>query len=331
MSPLISVIVPIYNVEQYLKECCDSILSQTYTNLELILVNDGSTDNSYAIAAQYEKMDERVVLLDKPNGGQSAARNMGLEYVNGDYVLFVDSDDWIEPNCIQVLFDNMRETSSDIACCRSQFINTTLNKISFKPNFRLSQIESPDILEDALCVRNFRTSPSARLYNRNFLEKYHLRFKEGIVNEDTLFSLQVASVAHKISFVNDILFNIREREGSTSRSSYKRLFQDMDTALNLAQQFIKQRGQYDDRIDKLYKARYLRSTLYNLLQIAQRLRYAGYMSDYVTCMKETQYKEYAAYSSFLPTKHRIMCALSFHPFIFYRTVRFLNAFGFRMH
>lgn len=331
MENLVSVIVPIYNVEQYLKECCDSILSQTYPNIELVLVDDGSTDKSSTIASDIAKQDKRVVLINRENGGLSAARNTGISRATGKYILFVDSDDWIEPNCLELLCDNIEQYGADVSCCHAQYVD--VHGI-IRPSRAMSGVESlsaPHILENALQVKDFRTSACCKLYNREFLERHQLRFQEGIVNEDTLFSLQVACVAQKVSFVNEALFDIREREGSISRSSYKRLFVDMDTALNLAQQFIKQRGQYDDRIDKLYKARYLRSTLYNLLQIAQRLRYAGYMSDYVTCMKETQYKEYAAYSSFLPTKHRIMCALSFHPFIFYRTVRFLNAFGFRMH
>lgn len=331
MESLISVIVPIYNVEQYLVECCDSILSQTYANIEVILVNDGSTDNSYLIAAQYAEKDKRVILLNKPNSGQSAARNMGLEYATGDYILFVDSDDWIAPDCIRILYENIKAKDSDVACCRSQFVNLALNKKSFKPNFSLEQIEFPSILEDALCVKNFRTAPWGRLYNRKFIDKYHLRFKEGIINEDTLFSLQVACLVRKISFVNDILFNIREREGSTSRSSYKRLFLDMDTALDLAQQYMKQCGLYTAQIDKLYKARYLRSTLYNLLQIAQRLSYSNYCSDYKACMEGTKYKDYQSYASYLPLKHRVMCALSLYPSVFYRIVRILNTFGFRMH
>lgn len=331
MNTLISVIVPIYNVEQYLEECCDSILSQTYTNIEVILVNDGSTDNSLAIASRIAAKDERIVLVNRENGGLSAARNTGMLHASGEYILFVDSDDWIEPDCLELLFGNIRQYGADVSCCHAQYVDEHGIKKSSRSMSGLKSICAPELLIDALLVNNFRTSACCKLYNREFLERHQLRFQEGIVNEDTLFSLQVACVATKVSFVDRALFDIREREGSISRSSYKRLFLDMDTALDLAQQYMKQCGLYTDQIDKLYKARYLRSTLYNLLQIAQRLSYSNYCSDYKACMEGTKYKDYQSYASYLPLKHRVMCALSLYPSVFYRIVRILNTFGFRMH
>ncbi|WHX89893.1 glycosyltransferase family 2 protein [Peribacillus simplex] len=114
MLPKISVIVPIYNVEKYLNRCLDSIINQTYRNLEIILINDGSTDNSYSIAKSYEELDSRIILLNQTNQGQAKARNEGLISCTGDYVLFVDSDDWIENKCVQICVETVQRTKSQL-------------------------------------------------------------------------------------------------------------------------------------------------------------------------------------------------------------------------
>ena len=108
MEKLVSIIVPIYNVEKYLRQCLDSILRQTFRPLEIILVNDGSTDGSDTICQEYAKIDERIVYLKKENGGVSDARNVGLDAVTSDYVLFIDSDDWIEPTYVEVLYEKLK-------------------------------------------------------------------------------------------------------------------------------------------------------------------------------------------------------------------------------
>ena len=109
MEKLVSIIVPIYNVEKYLRQCLDSILRQTFRPLEIILVNDGSTDGSDTICQEYAEIDERIVYLKKENGGVSDARNVGLDAVTSDYVLFIDSDDWIEPTYVEVLYEKIEE------------------------------------------------------------------------------------------------------------------------------------------------------------------------------------------------------------------------------
>ncbi|MFE4706051.1 glycosyltransferase family 2 protein [Peribacillus simplex] len=114
MVPKITVIVPIYNVEEYLNRCLDSIINQTYSNLEIILINDGSTDNSYSIAKSYEELDSRIILLNQTNQGQAKARNEGLRICTGDYLLFVDSDDWIESKCVQICVETVLRTKSEL-------------------------------------------------------------------------------------------------------------------------------------------------------------------------------------------------------------------------
>ena len=104
-KPLVSVLIPVYNVEKYLERCLDSILKQTLTKIEIICVNDGSTDNSLSILKEYQKKDSRIIIVNKENGGLPSARNAGLDRAEGKYVGFVDSDDYIEPNMFQKLYD----------------------------------------------------------------------------------------------------------------------------------------------------------------------------------------------------------------------------------
>lgn len=117
MNPKISIIVPIYNVEKYLQKCVDSILCQTYKNLEIILVNDGSPDNCPAICDEYAKKDKRIKVIHKQNGGVSSARNAGLDVATGKYVQFVDSDDWVEPEYSKTMINLIEENNCDLGIC----------------------------------------------------------------------------------------------------------------------------------------------------------------------------------------------------------------------
>ena len=116
-SDLISIVVPIYNMEKYLDKCVNSIISQTYKNIEIILVDDGSTDLSYDICEKYKKLDNRIKVYHKTNGGLSDAKNFGIKHASGKYIGFVDSDDWIEPMMYEILYKNIKEKNADIAIC----------------------------------------------------------------------------------------------------------------------------------------------------------------------------------------------------------------------
>ena len=115
MTEKITVIVPVYNVENYLNKCLDSLINQTYKNLEIIVINDGSIDNSGEICQEYAQKDNRIVYIEKENGGQSEARNMGLDRMTGSYVAFVDSDDWVELDYVEILYKKITEYQADIA------------------------------------------------------------------------------------------------------------------------------------------------------------------------------------------------------------------------
>ncbi|EGT1679828.1 glycosyltransferase, partial [Campylobacter coli] len=175
-SPLVSIIVPIYNVEKYLRQCLDSIITQTLKDIEIILVNDGSTDNCGVICDEYALKDKRIQVIHKTNAGLGAAYNTGLEMASGEYIGFVESDDWIEPNMYEELYAKAKETDVDV-CLSGYFLN---NNQSTKKELQL--LESID--DSIFNILNYpqllmkHSSIWCKLYNRNFIIKNGIFFNE---------------------------------------------------------------------------------------------------------------------------------------------------------
>ena len=130
MPPLISIIIPVYNVEKYLDKCINSVLMQTYKNIEILLINDGSTDSSGQICESYAKKDSRIKVIHKENGGLSDARNVGIEHSTGSYIMFVDSDDYIDCNMASVLYNLLNSTNSDMAICNCTKVDEEYNMLT---------------------------------------------------------------------------------------------------------------------------------------------------------------------------------------------------------
>lgn len=179
MNTLVSVIVPIYNVENYLKRCVDSILAQTYKNLEIILVDDGSTDHSGLICDGYVGRDARIKVIHKKNGGLSDARNCGLDQATGAYYCFIDSDDYIMQNTIQNMYENMNNNNSEIAVCNMiRFFDNGEKQVFYKPVDKIQMLYGEE---------RFQTLRQPSVCNKLFkAELFHnLRFPKGKFYEDT--------------------------------------------------------------------------------------------------------------------------------------------------
>ena len=214
--PKISIIVPVYNVETYLKNCIESILNQTFTDFELILVNDGSKDKSLEICKYYESIDNRIIIIDKTNEGVSSARNAGLDIAIGEYIGFVDSDDYIHPKMYENLYNQIKESKSDISVCgfeyvynfNSKLLNTTCN-IKESQNI-LSNVEALEKLrgEDAIAF----TVVWNKLYKKDIFN--NLRFKVGVKHEDEFIIHRLLYKANKISYKNNKLYFYLQRQGS---------------------------------------------------------------------------------------------------------------------
>lgn len=327
--PSVSIIVPVFNTENYLRRCIDSVINQTFKDWELILVDDGSTDGSALIIKEYVEKYAQIVPFFQENGGQSKARNEGLKKCRGKYVFFLDSDDWLEENALSVLVDKIESDDVDIVCSVANFVDDSGRK-SLIRRFNEPYLYNDEILIDALKVGQFLTSPWAKLYKAEFLKENNLYFPEGFVNEDTAHSIMCATLAKKVSFINILSVNVYERIGSTSRTNYEKMFQTMHRSLMVAKSFINEHKN-NRYIDTLFCTRYLRSMLYNLLQSAQRNKYKYFKNDYSFCLKNTLFNQNKCFKRFLPFKHRLLIEISFSPFLFFIVVRLANAFGYRMH
>jgi len=221
--PLISVIIPVYNVEHYLARCLDSVLSQSHSNLEVLIVDDGSTDGSGAVCEEYSKRDDRVRTFCITNAGVSAARNAGLDAARGDWVAFIDSDDWIEPDMLEKLLRAAMESGAQLAAS---------GYVKYYPEGKSEKVTCPelagvvtstDILEYHVFVNDFIRVWSI-LYSRNLLEPgggAKMRFRTELFQcEDTTFVVEVMLLAGSFVYVPEAPYHYCWREDSLVNTSF---------------------------------------------------------------------------------------------------------------
>lgn len=232
----ISIIVPIYNVETYLKRCILSIINQTYSNIEIILVNDGSKDDSLKICQEFAKEDTRIKVIDKENGGLSDARNAGLLVATGEYVLFVDSDDYIELDSCEKFIDILKDNNVDIITANAKVIKK--NMVEFLKHSQYANKNSIDginYLKNELQNKTMSMAAVLNCYNLDFLRKNNLTFKKGILHEDEEFTPRAFIRADSVFHIDYCFYNyiIRENSISTSKNLTKNAQDLYDTLYEL--------------------------------------------------------------------------------------------------
>ena len=223
MEPLVTVIIPVYDSQDWLKECIDSVLKQTMQDFEIICVDDGSTDNSGSILCQYAKEDERITVLSQSNKGPGAARNTALDIARGKYIYFLDSDDYIKPDSLEIACREMDSKALDILLFDTYTFgegNITQNDVDRKNRYYDRNSEYSDVCngEDLFCrlVDNgdYSCSVWKQLIRNDFLQKNRLRFREGVIHEDELYSLQALMLAGRVLFLPQVLPTRRLRDNS---------------------------------------------------------------------------------------------------------------------
>ena len=211
-EPLISVIVPIYNVEEYLDKCINSILNQTYKNLEIILVDDGSPDNCPKMCDEYAKKDNRIKVIHKKNGGLSDARNKGIEIANGDYIGFVDSDDWILPTMYESLLSILLKYNADISVC--ELIRSKSEEINIKKKKEtIVSYSQKDYIKKFFKIRSQSCEYYAwnKLYKKNIVEEE--MYPKGLTSEDVLGTYKAILNSKTIVKTSEILYVYRINSG----------------------------------------------------------------------------------------------------------------------
>ncbi|MBQ0126416.1 MAG: glycosyltransferase [Bacteroidales bacterium] len=236
---LISVIIPVYNVERYLPQCLDSILAQTYQVFEVICINDGSTDDSLQVLEEYAAKDSRIKVVSQTNAGLSAARNAGLSVASGDYVFFLDSDDWIEQNALEILASSI--VGQDMICFNGRRYLEETGEFENADELTTEQIISgwEYYNKYSLQPRNFAfVCVVLRLYSREFLLKNNLKFAEGIYHEDNRFTPLACYYAQKVSVINDVLYNYRVRPSSITTTVNVKRQKDLILTANFLSKFF---------------------------------------------------------------------------------------------
>ncbi len=216
---LISVIVPVYNVEKYLRRCVDSILAQTYTNLEIILVDDGSPDNCGKICDEYAKKDSRIKVIHQKNGGLSAARNAGLDIATGDYIGFVDSDDYISPEMYEKLLNILKESNSDLSVCGMDYYDENNNRIDQEcplTDRTFSNLEIFGELQKELYW--FYVNACPKLYQSLIFED--IRFPVGKLYEDNHIVHYIFQKCNSIVTTSNKWYYFTLRNGSITHSGF---------------------------------------------------------------------------------------------------------------
>lgn len=223
---LISVVIPVYNVEKYLSECLDSIINQTFSEIEIICINDGSTDKSLEILEEYKKKDKRLIIFTQKNIGLSGARNTGMRLAKGKYIYFIDSDDMLVPNALEKLFGVSEEDQLDIVFFSPQIlyedqnlrIYNNLDKYFEKKNEYVGVKTGKEMFCEMQGNDEFAFAAWLCFLKRDFLETNKINFYEGIIYEDNIFLIQCFMLAERTSFLSDKLYIYRIRKDSIMTS-----------------------------------------------------------------------------------------------------------------
>ena len=311
----VSIIVPAYNESLRIKKCIDSLLSQTYKDIEILVIDDGSTDSTVAILEEYH--DDRLKVISKPNGGQGSARNVGIKKANGEYLMFVDSDDYVSEKIVEKLVKNIEDGTNIAICNLYKVYGETLVKFNNLEHF----------CDDN--IYNFMLShpgPVGRLYKKNLFIENNIFFVEGLINEDLGTIPLLGIYAKKINFIDDPLYYYVIHENSTTmQTTYTDKLNDIFKIMeHLTNEFSKRSGnKYDDVLEYLYIEHLLYSASLKFVNFgnigfSQIKKIISIMKDkYPNWYKNSFYKEKSI-------KFKIVCHLVYNNHL--RMVRLLNNF-----
>ena len=226
-----SIIIPIFNVEAYLKQAIDSVLKQSFRDFELVLVDDGSKDASPQICDEYQEADSRVVVLHKKNGGAAAARNDGIRMATGEYVTFMDSDDyWDDPEALGKMDAKLSETDADVLETRLKAFNCQTGKVQYAKQFPpelLKELSTPEALRTLISTATYQVSAGLKVIRRAFLMEHALFFPEGVTCEDILWGIRISAAYPRYAFMNLYFYCYREgRPGSVTSNIREKNIQD---------------------------------------------------------------------------------------------------------
>ena len=313
MNPLISVIVPVYKVEEYLPQCLDSICGQTYQNLEILLVDDGSPDRCGEICDQYAARDSRIRVLHKQNGGLSDARNAGMQQMSGSYLMFVDSDEMLPPDAVQTLFETALSENAELVIGDHRRFSEILPEENSKKNIvEVHRLTGSEAMRDML---QNGCAAWARLYQREIHQ--HIPFPVGEINEDEAIAIQILENCTHVVKTSAVVYYYRCRPESITTSDFAapKMAWSKHCAENL--KYIQA---HHPSLESDAAARYRGSLLWSLTEIAlSDENYAGETQALLSALRSQKKLFYAAPFSYRQDRLRMWLLLHF-PFFVYRAI-----------
>lgn len=270
---LISVIVPIYNVEKYLSKCIKSIINQTYKNLEIILIDDGSLDNSFKICNYFKNKDLRIKVIHKKNEGVASARNDGLKNATGKYITFVDPDDYVTNDYIKYLYELLIKTNADIACCNFEYQYTEKDIKLIEVKEKIKEFNSKEALKNLLYQKEIDTSCWGKIYKKEVFER--IQFPVGKIYEDFATIYKTIIKSKKIVYSNQKKYIYMQRNTSIIGSEFNsKNFDIIELAIVLEQDLLN----YDKTLKLAIDSRILNMDFYIIRIINKKLYREQYES-----------------------------------------------------
>ena len=320
--------MPIYKVEQYLHECIDSIISQTYSNLEIILVDDGSPDNCGKICDEYAEKDSKIKVIHKPNGGLSDARNVGLEIATGEYLAFIDSDDWISKDMFEVLYDNILKYSADISCCA--YYHAYANKnIPYHIRVAIDILNSEQAMKFAINHERVFCMAWGKLYKKYIFDS--IRYPLGKCNEDEFVILDILHKANVIVYNTKSMYYYRQRKASIMgevSTMYQPRRLDAIEAFEMRIEFVKAR--YPALVD-ISKDKLFRTSLRVLLLMLESKKYRKIPERKKLLRILRENHEAVMKSPLISKEEKLKFSILRRSVTLYRVLKFLNGFRKKMH
>lgn len=240
----ISIIMPVYGVEKYIEKCLESILAQSFKEFECLIVNDGTKDTSIEVAKKLVGSDSRFVFLDKENGGQGSAKNMGLDHVKGDYIAFIDSDDYVEPRYLQAMYEKCKIDDLDICTCDVRYVDIVGNTVRLFNNYPDAYLENNDYLMAEWYVSNFMCD---KLFKSEIFQGVYFN-TELKTNEDVYLLFEIL-YGKKISSVSGYLYNYVQRPSATSKGAPASFIDDRVKIINKQLDFSRSLDKFEKDID----------------------------------------------------------------------------------
>lgn len=278
MDYKISIIIPIYNGEKYLSQCLESLINQTLKDIEIICVNDGSTDNSLKILEEYAKKDKRIKIINKKNAGLGAARNTGMKYANGDYIGFVDSDDWVDRNMFKKLYIKAKSHNIDIVMCPVCIYDDNVQKGNYDYSYFNLDCFNEDfnnLIFDYQKTKDFffRICVTAynKIYRTEFLKNIGVKFPEGIIFEDNPFFYKTFLRAKQVAIIRDFLYFYRGQRADSIISNADFKYFDIIKSHNLTKKIILSDPHYDDLKIDLFNY-VIRSIFNRYFQVSEKYK-----------------------------------------------------------